>query len=231
MKIPARCVHCGEGFLLDRAFVGSALPCPTCGTADGLRVGARSGVPRPVDDAAAPQPQRTLLPAASTATATRVRTQAKPETAEVVCPRCKLHFVPRGAARDETERRTVLVVEDMDYFREAVAEALAGRFEVRTAVNVEEARAALTAGGVDLMILDLTLGGAQQGLDLLRGLAAKPCPIIVFTEQDESEMSRESWGALQRLGADDMVTKGMNVGDSLLRKVGTLLGEEPDEDD
>ena len=42
-------------------------------------------------------------------------------------------------------------------------------------------------------------------------------------------MYGESWAELQRLGADDLVIKGMNVEDSLRRKAQALLGIACDE--
>jgi len=77
-------------------------------------------------------------------------------------------------------------------------------------------------------VLDLTLDGGEGGLDLLRELNVKPCPILIYTAQDESEMYGDSWNELQRLGADDIVPKGMNVGDELTRKVDSLLGRQTD---
>ena len=76
----------------------------------------------------------------------------------------------------------------------------------------------------------MTLDGGDYGIDLLRGLSVKPCPILIYTAQDESEMYGDSWEELRELGADDMVVKGMNVGESLVRKVGALLGKDRDED-
>jgi DNA-binding response OmpR family regulator len=153
-------------------------------------------------------------------------------TEEIVCPRCKLHFVPGRAARDRAakERLTVLIVEDMSYFQEIARDALAEEYEVKTAETVAEARAILTGGGVDLLVIDLTLDGGDHGIDLLRSFPVKPCPILIYTAQDESEMYGDSWEELRSLGADDMVIKGMNVGESLVRKVGTLLGKHWDDD-
>jgi DNA-binding response OmpR family regulator len=119
----------------------------------------------------------------------------------------------------------------MDYFREIAVDALASQYEVKTAANVLEARAALTEGGIDLMILDLTLDGGEHGVELLRTMAFKPCPIVIYTAQDESEMYGQRWDELRALGADDLVMKGMNVGESLLRKTAALLGDELGEDD
>ena len=64
-----------------------------------------------------------------------------------------------------------------------------------------------------------------------RSLPAKPCPILIYTDEDESELYGESWEELQRLGADDILMKGMNAGEMLLRKTSGLLGLPWDEDE
>ena len=81
------------------------------------------------------------------------------------------------------------------------------------------------------MVIDLTLEGGDEGRQLLRELSPKRFPVLVFTAQDESEMYGEKWDELRALGADDLVLKGMNVGEVLLRKVGEMLGVEIDDDD
>jgi CheY-like chemotaxis protein len=150
----------------------------------------------------------------------------------VVCPRCGLHFTPRAAAaaKIESDRKTILVVEDMDYFLDIVRDALEPRFLVEAAKTVDQARTALTGGEIDLILLDLTLSGGEDGIGLLRELPFKPCPILIFTAEDESVMYGETWAKLEALGADDVVIKGMNVGESILRKVSSLVGQ-PIEDD
>jgi hypothetical protein len=42
-------------------------------------------------------------------------------------------------------------------------------------------------------------------------------------------MYGETWEKLQDLGADDVVLKGMNVGESIVRKVDSLLGGPGDD--
>jgi CheY-like chemotaxis protein len=254
MKIEVRCPHCSVCYLLDQDAVDGELSCPGCATPISLpQTSLRpAAAPTPEQPAAAlpapggagrELPIAAAVPAAApggTAGAAAVATAAQPEAAptpraqEVVCPRCKLHFSPGRAAvapEDEGQRYTVLVVEDLAYFQEIAREALSGSYEVITAATVTEARAALTAGGVDLMILDLTLDGGDHGVQLLRGMTSKPCPILIYTAQDESEMYGDSWEQLQELGADDIVIKGMNVGESLLQKVNALLGRSGEEED
>ena len=240
MNVEVPCRRCRTTYLLDSAFAGAALPCPACGAPDGLAVGALSrAVPRPVPEAPVARPVAVRTPQtepaarsqAVVAQATRPVPAPAPtpkgeEPEEIVCPRCKLHFVPRRTAgdTDRAARPIVLVVEDMEYFRQAAAEALGARCEVRQASNVGEARAQLAAGAIDLMVLDLTLDGGERGVDLLRGLRRKPCPILIYTDQDESTMYGRKWEELQRLGADDILMKGMNAGEALRRKVGGMLG-------
>jgi CheY-like chemotaxis protein len=181
--------------------------------------------------AAAPDPGAVTAPQVAVQAAVAVAPQAVAIT-EVVCPRCNLHFKPRADSqarvRASGERPTVLIVEDLVYFREIAAEALESEYAIQAVATKDGARAALDRGGVDLMVLDLTLDGGEGGLDLLRELKAKPCPILIYTAQDESEMYGDSWDELQRLGADDIVLKGMNVGDELTRKIASLLGNDPD---
>jgi DNA-binding response OmpR family regulator len=117
----------------------------------------------------------------------------------------------------------------MDYFQDIVRDALEPRFRVEAAKSVEQARSALAGGEIDLILLDLTLSGDEDGIGLLRELPFKPCPILIFAAEDESVMYGETWERLQALGADDVVIKGMNVGESILRKVGSLLGQPTDD--
>jgi CheY-like chemotaxis protein len=145
--------------------------------------------------------------------------------ADVCCPRCGLHFTPEAHLASPDQRPTVLLVEDLEYFVEIARDALSGKYEVKTARSVGEARAELLRGGIDLLLLDLALEGGEDGLALLREAPGKTCPILLFTAQDESEMYGEGWSRLQALGVDDVVIKGMNMGEMLTRKVATLLGE------
>ena len=234
MKVELRCPSCGRGFVADEADSRNA-PCPGCGVALG-----RTVQPEPVPRPAPPAPDETTraepeAPPAAAAPEAAPGAPAVPAAAKseaVVCPRCGLHFTPRAAAaaKAEIDRKTVLVVEDMDYFLDIVRDALEPQFLVEAAKTVDQARTALTQGEIDLILLDLTLSGGEDGIGLLRELPFKPCPILIFTAEDESVMYGETWEKLQALGADDVVIKGMNVGESILRKVGSLVGQ-PIEDD
>jgi CheY-like chemotaxis protein len=206
VKVEIRCPSCSRGYLIDEASHGAELMCPACFAPVSTQKPAE---PRPA--AAGPE--------------------APAPSAQIVCPRCKLHFAPRQRTVNvQRERRqTVLVVEDMAYFRQIAEDALSPEYNVKMARTVAEAEAILDGGGIDLMVLDLTLEGGDEGRRLLEDPARKRCPILIFTAQDEAEMYGERWEELHRLGADDIVIKGMKVGESLVRKVGALLGGSLDE--
>jgi len=230
MRIEARCKACARRYLLDPVFAGTVLPCPTCGAADGLQVKAPE---RPSVKPRAAAPADVASAAKAAATVERVAAAAPTEIEKVVCPRCKLHFVPRrdAPAAAVTGQRTVLVVEDMSVFRDIARSALTPRFVVKDAADLAGAREHLAQGPVDLIVLDPKLDHGESGIDLLRDLPPRHCPVVIYTDQNESEIYGESWERLRRLGADDLVVKGLHAGESLVRKVCELLGEQPAEDE
>ena len=186
------------------------MPCQSCGTAIALNTSRTAPLP----------------PAPTTTTPPKAEAPEPARAGEVCCPRCNLHFVPD--ARSEPKivgRPTLLVVEDMEYFVEIARDALAGRYELKIARTLDEARALLLKGDIDLMLLDLTLEHGEDGLRLLREPPGKTCPVLLFTAQDESEMYGDGWEKLRALGVDDVVIKGMNMDEMLCRKVAEMLGE------
>lgn len=215
MKIEVRCSGCGRGYLIDEAKVppgGGQVPCQSCGTAIELKSSRPVPPPptRPAPRSAAPVPSN---------------------ADEVCCPRCNLHFVPDQKKLPKTSGRpTLLLVEDLDYFVEIARDALVGRYELKIARTLDEARALLIQGGIDLMLLDVTLDKGEDGLRLLREPPGKTCPVLLFTAQDESDMYGDGWEKLRAQGVDDVVIKGMNMDEMLSRKVAEMLGEPLPED-
>ena len=118
----------------------------------------------------------------------------------------------------------------MKYFREIARNALSERYDVQFAGCLNDAMEILAAGGVDLLVLDLVLENGEAGIDLLRRLVVKPCPILIYTSRDESEMYGDVWDELQAEGADDLLVKGMNVEDALSHKVARLIGDDADDE-
>lgn len=209
MRLEVRCPQCGKGYLVDEERIperGGSVPCQACGAPVPLQLPAKRRV--------APQAPAPPPPAAAAA------------PAEVCCPRCGLHFAPEmHAAGADGGRPTLLLVEDLEYFVEIARDALSGKYELKTARSVSEARTELVHGGIDLLLLDVALEGGEDGLSLLREAPGKTCPVLLFTAQDESEMYGDGWARLQALGVDDVVIKGINMGEVLTRKVAALLGE------
>ena len=62
--------------------------------------------------------------------------------------------------------------------------------------GLSQARGFLLQGGIDLLLLDLTLQKGEDGLRLLQEPPGKICPVLLFTAQDESEMYGEGWEKL-----------------------------------
>jgi CheY-like chemotaxis protein len=210
LKIEVRCGSCGKGYLIDEGRIpssGGFIPCQVCNTTIELRS---------LQPMARPEPRQAAPPSPAQS--------AAPE--EVCCPRCSFHFIPDASSRPKRAGRpTLLVVEDMDYFVEIARDALGGQYELKVAKSLDEARKTLVQGGIDLVLLDLTLDGGEDGLRLLREPPGKTCPVLLFTAQDESEMYGDGWAKLRALGVDDVVIKGMNMNESLSRKVAEMLGE------
>jgi len=240
MKVEISCPDCRSVWHVDPSASGEMM-CPSCLTRIPLDGAATDP---PVDraaSAASPTPAVASETAAAVAVAEetpRAASAAPPDPAPtwkdepVVCPRCNLHFEPRPRpAATGAERKTVLVVDDLAYFRQIARDALHPTFDVQTASTSEEARERMVKGGIDLLVLDLTLDGCNAGRDLLVELQPKPCPILIFTAQDESELYGDGWEDLRRLGADDLVIKGMQVAESLARKASTLLGLPVDDEE
>lgn len=226
MRIDVVCPSCGHASGMDTAAIseaGTSVTCSSCGcawivaTAEPALAHAGATAARAKAPSYGPPPGR--------APAGVVSAPADAQHDPVVCPRCGLHFAPKGASAGAaaTRRPRVLLVEDMDFFVEIAKGALGSRFDVVTARTLQEARHVLASGGVELMLLDLVLEGGVDGRQLLREMPFKPCPVLIFTARDESEMYGESWRQLQALGADDLVVKGMHMGEALARKVAALL--------
>jgi len=124
----------------DRACVACDAEIPVKGVA----------APRPAPRAAEPRPhQPAPAPAAP---------------ADVVCPRCGLHFAPPPVPHRVALRRVILVIEDMEYFRESARDALSGRYDVRCVGTVDEALEVMGTIQVDLIVIDLNLENGEESL-------------------------------------------------------------------
>jgi CheY-like chemotaxis protein len=203
MSALVRCPDCKATWSVDERARRGELLCPTCLTRIRLDTACPPVVPEVAPEAAPARP--------------------------VVCPRCQLHFTldPETVAPPPPRRGRILVIEDQDYFRQVALDTLGAKYDVQAVRDAEEGRQALRAGRFDLLVLGLVLGERDDaGRHLMRALAPrKPCPILIYTESDESEVYGDPWDELVRLGADDLVLKGMHA-ESLLRKVDRLLEQD-----
>lgn len=104
-------------------------------------------------------------------------------------------------------RSTLLAIEDDPSYASLLRRSLERAdppCEVVAVPRLSEALDRLAEGGVDLVLLDLVLPGAQ-GLDALRSvLAAAPeVPVVVVTAVEDADLAFEA----VRLGADDVLWK------------------------
>lgn len=207
------------------------IPCPSCGAPHALSEddippeGARlacASCGEPIEIALAPPAARPIDPPSPDPKAAPVGIVGS----QVVCPRCGLHFSPGDHRPAAANRPVLLLVEDLEYFVEIARDGLGGAYELRVAGTVAEGLGALSEGGIDLLLVDLSLASGEDGRDLLRALPAKPCPIIALTAQDESQIQGERWNELRALGVDDILRKGMQMGELLGRKVAERLGRD-----
>ena len=122
---------------------------------------------------------------------------------------------PSKSAPVEQRLKHVLVVDDDPALRAMVANYLVDQnVRVSTASNGREMARVLTAGGVDLAILDLKLGN-ENGLEIVRALRAESdLPIIVLTGQHLDEIDRVVG---LELGADHYLTKPFSPRELLAR--------------
>ena len=114
-------------------------------------------------------------------------------------------------------KATVLVVEDSQPVLESIV-ALLGRdwaIEIRTAVNCAQAVAAVAAGGIDCVVLDLVLPDCGDATDCLRKLQVvrRHLAVVAITGYG-SEMETQ----ILDLGAEDYLQKPL-VSKDLLHAV------------
>jgi diguanylate cyclase (GGDEF)-like protein len=103
---------------------------------------------------------------------------------------------------------------DARLIREFLAERGNGLFGLEWAAGLAEGLARLEAGGVDLVLLDLSLPGSQGLATLERVLRAAPAlPVIVLTGLDDEAAAVEA----VRKGAQDYLVKGQFDGGLLVR--------------
>jgi two-component system alkaline phosphatase synthesis response regulator PhoP len=112
-------------------------------------------------------------------------------------------------------KQRILVVEDDRTLRQALAFNLEREaYEVRSAVDGEQALAAVRDGGLDLVLLDLMLPG-MSGLEVLRTMRAEgiDTPVVILSAKG-GEVDRIVG---LKIGADDYVPKPFSRPELLAR--------------
>jgi phosphoserine phosphatase RsbU/P len=105
---------------------------------------------------------------------------------------------------------------DARLIRELLRETESLRFELRHADRLADALQVLSAGGTDVVLLDLSLPDAHGMETLKRTLAQAPeAPIIVLTGLDDEELALRAVHA----GAQDYLVKGQVDGAGLVRAI------------
>jgi len=120
-------------------------------------------------------------------------------------------------------KRRILVVEDDRTLRQALVFNLEREgYEVRGAVDGEQALAAARDGGVDLMLLDLMLPG-MSGLEVLRTMRADriDTPVVIVSAKG-GEIDKVVG---LKVGADDYIAKPFSRPE-LLARVESVLRRE-----
>lgn len=237
------CPGCNTNYSIDeRTISGSTtrLICRECGTET---IVAMQGAPESSTSSQTrgatqtpPSQADSAATTASTAVTSAGARAPEPSAAEhaVSCPSCGHRFVPSAepasaAKKSQPDRphSKLLLVEDQGYFIQLTKDALGPDFEVTAVNDVPGAEKALTQDRYDLVILDLSLQGNQDGRGLLRSIHKRSIPVLIFTARDESDFYGSVWEDLKAAGATDILLKGVNVGEELKRKVVGIVGMKP----
>ena len=142
---------------------------------------------------------------------------------EALCPNCGHSFKPEATPFPPRGRQRILVAEDHDFFLQMAQDALSKEYETVSVKTAEAAQREIERCHPDLLVLDLMLADGDRGLDILRAFRDRKFPVLVYTSRDEEQIYGKLWNTLQELGVNDILIKGMNVGDELRRKVESLL--------
>jgi DNA-binding NtrC family response regulator len=122
---------------------------------------------------------------------------------------------------------TLLIVDDEKNTREGLRQSFEDDFDVYTAANIADAMESLEHDHIDLMIVDLRLGG-ENGMTLIeRALKlANPPLCIMMTAYGSVETAVQA----MRRGAYDFVTKPLNIDDLEIRVRRALRGRRVEEE-
>jgi sigma-B regulation protein RsbU (phosphoserine phosphatase) len=106
--------------------------------------------------------------------------------------------------------------DDAQFLRLALLKASGVQFQSETAINLKEGLGRLAKGGIDLVLLDLTLP-ETSGLDTFKAVQAQAhdVPIIILSGLDDETLARSAVHA----GAEDYLVKGREDSQLITRAV------------
>lgn len=106
-------------------------------------------------------------------------------------------------------KKNLLIVDDERHTREGLRRALEEHFEVYLAADVASALNILEAESIDVVLTDLRMGGAEDGMQLLEKCKSMSRPPLCFmmTAYGSVDTAVEA----MRRGAHDYVTKPVNI--------------------
>ncbi len=150
------------------------------------------------------------------------------------CPHCHKPFYIKEAKKlgakkatdagaEKDTRKTILVVDDQEFFRTFTRDLLGRSYRVLEADSVDSAKELIAK--CDLLILDLNLGGVDGRQLLPHKPAAAKC--LIFCGQDDNLMEPAAFNALRAQGADDLLFKSIAASVELKHKAAALLGALP----
>ena len=115
-------------------------------------------------------------------------------------------------------------LDDVHFLRMLLNKASGVRFQVESASNLEESLARLAKGGMDLVLLDLTLP-ETTGMDTFHAIKAQAhdVPIVVLSGLDDETLALNAMHA----GAEDYLVKG-RVDTQLITRAATYAIERTD---
>ena len=120
--------------------------------------------------------------------------------------------------------KRILIVEDQADLRKLLTLTLGTiRYELHEAIDAAQALAACDSAPPDLVLLDLMLPGAMDGLEVCRRIKSNPAMsatiVVMMTASDQAEQRARVWAA----GADHYVAKPFSPR-NLRSLVESLLG-------
>ncbi len=122
-----------------------------------------------------------------------------------------------------SEKKIVLVVDDEKDLRDAIATALSYEgFDVKTAVDGEDAMRVATSTTPDLVLLDILMpkkDGISTLIDIRASEWGKETPVIIMTVLDDMTKIAEAIEA----GADEYLVKTNIALGTIVQKVKTRL--------